>query len=90
MSTALVPRKIPVRPPVTNSETTPNANRDADVNWIRALAIVNSQLKAFTAEGMAIARVVTTKTLPRNGLIPLTNMWCPQTRKLRVPIAMIA
>ena len=51
---------------------------------------MNSQLKAFTAEGMAIASVVTTKRLPRNGLIPLTNMWWPQTRKLRVPIAMMA
>src|SRR5690554_8020631 len=37
------------------------------------------QLKALTADGMAINRVVNVNTEPRNGFIPDTNIWCPQT-----------
>ena len=74
MSTAFVPRKTPVRPPVTNSETMASA-KSMGV-WKRILAFHNvaSQLKTLTAEGIAMARVVVTKTLPRNGLMPLKNM----------------
>lgn len=30
-----------------------------------------------------MASVVTMKMLPSVGLMPLANMWCPQTRKLK-------
>ena len=38
---------------------------------------------------MAIKRVVKTKTLPKNGFIPVINMWCPHTINERKPIAKI-
>ena len=40
------------------------------------------QLKTLTPEGTVMRVVVTAKADPRNGLMPDTNMWCPQTRKL--------
>jgi hypothetical protein len=33
------------------------------------------QLKDFTADGMAISRVVKVNTDPKNGFIPDINMW---------------
>src|SRR3989442_5188822 len=87
VSTAGEPKKIPVRPPVMNSETNPIANSIAEVNWMRARHKVATQLKVFTAEGIAIASVVTMKAEPTSGFMPLTNMWCPHTRKLRNAIA---
>src|SRR5210317_523551 len=47
------------------------------------------QLKAFTAEGMAINKVVNVNTDPRNGFIPETNIWCPQTIVDKNAIAII-
>ena len=37
------------------------------------------QLNAFTADGIAINKVVNVNTDPRNGFIPERNMWWPQT-----------
>jgi hypothetical protein len=51
---------------------------------------VASQLKTFTADGTAIRMVPTANAMPRYGLMPLTNMWCPQTTKLRKPMAHMA
>src|SRR5439155_9002129 len=53
MSTAGEPRKMPVRPPVTNSDTKPMAKSIAGVKWIRARQSVATQLNVLTAEGMA-------------------------------------
>ena len=33
------------------------------------------QLNAFTAEGIAINNVVNVKTEPKNGFIPVINIW---------------
>ena len=33
--------------------------------------------------------MVNTNTEPRNGFIPVTNIWCPQTIKERKPMAKI-
>ena len=44
-------------------------------------------MNAFTADGMAIKSVVKTKTDPIKGFIPVTNMWWPQTMKLKKPMA---
>src|SRR3989442_13740469 len=89
MSTAGEPRKMPVRPPVTNSDTKPMAKSIAGVKWIRARQSVATQLNVLTAEGIAIASVVTMKAVPTRGFIPLVNMWWPHTRKLRNAIAQI-
>src|SRR3989442_15791867 len=56
-------------------------------NWRGARHKVATQLKVFTAEGIAIASVVTMKAEPTSGFMPLTNMWGPHTRKLRNAIA---
>src|SRR5690554_5639229 len=49
--------------------------------------IVVVQLKAFTADGIAINKVVNVNTDPKNGFIPDTNMWCPHTKVDRNAIA---
>jgi hypothetical protein len=46
-------------------------------------------LKAFTAEGIAIRRVVNVNTDPKNGFIPEINIWCPQTTVDKKAIAKI-
>ena len=35
---------------------------------------------------MAINRVVNTNTEPKKGFMPVTNMWCPHTMKLKKPM----
>ena len=49
--------------------------------------MVVSQLNTFIADGIAISKVSNTNTEPRKGFIPLTNMWCAQTRNARMAIA---
>src|SRR2546427_9377697 len=61
----------------------------AGVKWIRARQSVATQLNVLTAEGMAIASVVTMKAVPTRGFMPLVNMWWPHTRKLRNAMAQI-
>ena len=57
---------------------------------MRAPRSVASQLKTFTADGTAMRNVPTANAIPRYGFMPETNMWWPQTMKLRPPIAHIA
>ena len=52
--------------------------------------IVPIQLNVLMAEGTAIAMVRTEKANAEYGLMPLTNMWWPQTQKPRTPIADMA
>ena len=80
---------IPVTPPEINAETAPIQNNMAGVIITLPFQIVVIKLNAFTAEGIAINKVVNVKTPPRNGFIPVKNMWCPQTIKDRNPIANI-
>ena len=56
---------------------------------MRAPHTVPSQLNVFTAEGTAINSVVSVNTEPRNGFMPLTNMWWPHTTKLSMAMAII-
>ena len=44
-------------------------------------------MNALTADGIAINKVVNVNTEPRNGFMPVTNMWCPQTMKDRNAMA---
>src|SRR5262245_32012509 len=61
ISAAEVPRKIPLKPPLTNIDTKPKANNAAGVKRIRAPQTVPNQLNVFTAEGTAISSVVSVK-----------------------------
>ena len=81
MSIAELPRNKPVSPPEMNSDTNPIAKSIGGLNRIFPRHIVVSQLNTFTAEGTAISNVSNTKIDPRNGLIPVTNIWCAHTRK---------
>src|SRR5579871_5195992 len=80
-------RKRPLRPPVTKTETKPIANSMAVVKWMRPCQSVVHQLNVLIADGMAMMAVDAMKAAPSRGCMPLTNMWWPQTRKLRNPIA---
>ena len=40
------------------------------------------------ADGTVIISVISVKYSPENGLMPLTNMWWPQTIMLSEPMAM--
>ena len=46
-------------------------------------------MNAFTADGIAIKRVVNVNTDPKKGFIPEINIWCPQTIVERNAIAKI-
>ena len=72
---------------MTNTETNPIANSIALVKWIRPPHSVAHQLKVLIADGTAMRIVEPMNAAPSSGCIPLTNMWWPQTRKLRNPIA---
>src|SRR5690606_27724816 len=72
-----------------NVDTIPIENNIAGFSCKLPFHIVVIQLNAFTAEGIAIKRVVKVNTDPKNGFIPDTNMWCPQTIVDKNPIAKI-
>ena len=57
------------------------------VNEILPLYIVSSQLKIFTAEGIATEKVIAEKIAFIKGDWPLVNMWWPQTRNEKNAIA---
>ncbi len=79
MSSAELPRMIPVKPPEMKSDTKAIANIIAVVKRMLPLHRVANQLNTFTADGTAIISVRNMKTDPRNGFIPVTNMWCAHT-----------
>ena len=54
------------------------------------LRIVAVQLKTLIADGIATTKLRIEKTMPAYIDWPLTNMWCPQTRKPRTAIPIIA
>jgi hypothetical protein len=60
------------------------------VSEIDPLYIVASQLKTLTADGIVTLNVSRLKIMLASSDWPLTNMWWPQTRKLRRAIAMLA
>src|SRR5690606_18612194 len=73
------PKIIPVKPPLIKVETIPIENNIPGFICKLPFHKVVIQLKAFTADGIAINNVVNVNTDPKNGFIPDTNMWCPQT-----------
>ena len=58
-----------------NVETKPIENSIAGFICRLPFQSVVIQLKAFTAEGIAINKVVNVNTEPKNGFIPETNIW---------------
>ena len=57
---------------------------------IRPPQSVPIQLKVFTADGTPIESVNTENAIAEYGLMPLINMWWPQTKNPSKPIANIA
>ena len=66
---------IPVKPPLIKVDTKPMENNIAGFIFRFPFHRVVIQLNAFTAEGIAINNVVNVNTEPRNGFIPVINMW---------------
>ena len=89
-STGTLPRYSPDRPPLTNVKTKPMANSIGTVKWMLPRHRVSTQLYTFKAVGIAMIRVVVAKKKPKYRFIPLTNMWCAQTTKLRPPMIRMA
>src|SRR5687767_6619096 len=79
ISTGVAAMKMPDRPPMMNIETNAKANSIGVVNCTRPPQTVPSQLKTLMALGSAIIIVESMKVVPRMGLMPDMNMWCPQT-----------
>src|SRR5579871_3445966 len=71
-----------------NNDTKPIANSIPTVNLRLPRHMVVIQLNTFTADGTAINNVKSTNIEPRNGLIPVTNIWCAQTRNANTAIPM--
>ena len=78
---------MPVNPPEMNKLTNPIAKSAAGVKRMLPLHRVVSQLNTLMAEGTAINSVSNTKTDPKNGLSPVTNMWWAHTKKASTAIA---
>ena len=74
ISNALSPKIIPVKPPVINVDTKPIENNMAGFICKLPFQSVVIQLNAFTADGIAINKVVKVNTEPKNGFIPEINM----------------
>src|SRR3954447_1757752 len=79
--------RIPLSPPVMNVEMKARQNIIAVVKWSLPPQIVASQSTVVMVAGREMMMVGIENRNPANGLIPLTNMWCPQTTKLRMPMA---
>ena len=75
---------------MTKSDTNPSANSMAVVKRILPPQSVPSQLNVLMAEGTPIVMVMSEKAKAEYGLMPLMNMWWPQTQKPRNPMAHIA
>ncbi len=67
--------------------TKPSANSIGVVNLMRPSHKVASQLKTLMPVGTAIRSVVTIIGTRSHGAMPATNMWCAQTEKPRIRIA---
>src|SRR5688572_6880626 len=87
ISNVELPKKIPVRPPEMNKLTKPMANNMPGVNLRLPRHMVVIQLNTLMAEGTAISSVNNTNTEPKNGLRPVTNIWCAHTRNARMAMA---
>ena len=80
----------PVKPPMVNTKMNPTAHSIGVSNDIEPRHMVAIQLKIFTAVGTAISMVAYMKnSWPVTGM-PVVNMWCAHTMKLRMAMAEVA
>ena len=86
-STAGWASSTPLRPPVTNVDTKPRQNIIDVLKRSLPPQMVPSQSRVVMVAGREIRIVGTENKNAENGLMPLTNMWWPQTTKLRKAIA---
>jgi len=80
----------PVRPPIVNRNTKPNAHRQAALYVIRVPYIVASHLKILIPVGTAMIIVADVKYARVSTSIPTVNIWCAHTTNPSSPIANIA
>ena len=70
-------RKNPLIPPLTNMETNPRANREAELMRSFEPYKLPIHINTMMVAGIVIASVGNENASDENGFIPLTNMWCP-------------
>src|SRR4030067_594505 len=87
MAAPRAPRYIPVSPPTTKRKMKVRAYSMGDSKVIDPRYIVASQLKTLIAVGMATEYVRREKMIAAVPDIPVTNMWCPQTKNPKRAIA---
>src|SRR5438477_12511861 len=90
MSSTGGPRNGPLIRPVTKRDSNPMAKSIGDVNRIRPRMSVPSQLNVLMADGTPMPMVMMEKAKAVYGLIPLMNMWWPQTMNPRKPMDSMA
>ena len=90
MSIGATDRIRPVKPPMVNTKRKPTANSIGVSKVMEPFHMVAIQLKTFTPVGTAISMVeYMKKSWPVTGM-PVVNMWCAQTTKLRMAIEPVA
>jgi len=77
----------PVTPPIVNVGMKPSANKLAVVNLNWPPQMVNTQLNTLMPVGTAISIVATAKIELAIGPMPVVNIWCAHTIKLKNPIS---
>src|SRR5450756_445975 len=89
MSIGIEARKIPLMPPMTNIEMNPSVNSIDVVKRRCPPQRVASHEKILTPVGTAMIMDVIINGMRSSGFMPLENMWCAQTRKPKIAIAML-
>ncbi len=67
-------RKKPLTPPLTNIETKPSANKEAELILKFEPYKLPIQINTMIVEGMVMAKVGNENTIEEKGFIPLMNM----------------
>src|SRR5215472_8824973 len=87
MSRPRAARNNPVSPPMVNSPMKARAYNIGVSRLMEPWYIVAVQLKTFTAEGIATAKLSKENTSAEYVEMPATNMWCAQTTNPNTAIA---
>src|SRR3954454_17893019 len=82
-------RNNPVKPPIVNSPMKPNAYSIGVSNETEPLYMVAVQMNTLIADGTATRKLRMENAILVYILSPVTNIWCPQTTKLRTAIAIL-
>ncbi|OIQ68352.1 hypothetical protein GALL_500540 [mine drainage metagenome] len=71
----------PDTPPITNSSTNEEKNRNGVLNTGRPVQMVAIQAKTATALGMAMTKLAALKNDSDKAGMPVANIWCTHTPK---------